>query len=594
MLRYLPVIAAALQLCNAQFSISGADLFIGGSTPIVDTGYAKFQGKQDLLTQSDNYLGITYASAPRFDHSILANQTLRGIQNVSDYGPACPQHDFVSLFAPSDFGLGALAGTLEAALSPVFQQSEECLSINVQRPQNVTENSKLPVLMWIHGGGFESGASASFAGETTIAPGVFYQGANLVKRSIDMDQPMIVVSINYRLMHFGFTASQEFEEAGLLNLGLEDQRNAMRWVQQNIAAFGGDPDRVTIMGESAGSWAVTAHLVANGGDNEGLFHGAVGISGGPVKVEGPGRQQGMFDDMVNYVGCGNATDKIACLRMAPYDLIYAHAQTVNFLLGYRSLASAWTIRPDGKFLTESPDKLVAEGKIANVPVMYGDMRDEGTLFSLINSLNTTTTEEVIDYFSTYWWPNVTQAQMDKLMELYPEDPSAGSPFGTGVLNQLGPQFKRIAALTGDYSFQCQRRQLLDKITAPKWNYLIEQAVPLPLIDETPLGEIIAETGVTGIPVLGSFHVSDVVLNWFGTLPASVSQNSYHLMGVLVSFVNHLDPNQHGMASVPTWPEYNSTSRETIRWQESGVDVIVDDYRQEQMNYLNEIGDYLRI
>lgn len=85
-----------------------------------------------------------------------------------------------------------------------------------------------------HGGGFEAGASSSIISEVSAAPGVFYQGANLVKRSLDMGQPILFTSIQYRLADFGFTASKEFEDAGILNLGLEDQRNAMRWIQQNI------------------------------------------------------------------------------------------------------------------------------------------------------------------------------------------------------------------------------------------------------------------------------------------------------------------------------------------------------------------------
>jgi carboxylesterase type B len=142
------------------------------------------------------------------------------------------------------------------------------LSINIQRPQDQSLKD-LPVVVWIHGGGFEVGASSSPFSENSATPGVFYQGANIVRRSIQMDKPIIVTSINYRLNHFGFTASKEFEEAGLLNLGLEDQRVALRWIQRNIRAFGGDPTKVTIMGESAGSWSVTAQLVANNGDNEG-------------------------------------------------------------------------------------------------------------------------------------------------------------------------------------------------------------------------------------------------------------------------------------------------------------------------------------
>lgn len=86
-----------------------------------------------------------------------------------------------------------------------------------------------------HGGGFEAGASTSLISETSVVQGVMYQGANIVKRSIDMGKPVIVASIQYRLNNFGFSASKEMEQAGLLNLGFEDQRNALKWIQKYIS-----------------------------------------------------------------------------------------------------------------------------------------------------------------------------------------------------------------------------------------------------------------------------------------------------------------------------------------------------------------------
>lgn len=85
-----------------------------------------------------------------------------------------------------------------------------------------------------HGGGFETGSSSSILSEVTAVSGAFYQGANIVKRSVEMKQPVIVTSIQYRLGHFGFSASKELEDAGLTNLGFEDQRNALHWIQNNI------------------------------------------------------------------------------------------------------------------------------------------------------------------------------------------------------------------------------------------------------------------------------------------------------------------------------------------------------------------------
>lgn len=119
-------------------------------------------------------------------------------------------------------------------------------------------------------------------------------------------------------------------------------------------------------------------------------------------------------------------------------------------------------------------------------------------------------------------------------------------------------------------------------------------MPLPLLEDTPIGKLVDSSQLTQIPLIGSFLASDIVLNWFGTLPDSLSQNSYHLMGILVSFVHYQDPNNHGMNDMPHWPQYNYESRETIHFVEGNVDVIKDDYREEQMDYINQIGDFLRI
>lgn len=95
--------------------------------------------------------------------------------------------------------------------------------------------------MWIHGGGFELGASNALGAETTVAPHVIYKGQNLVARSVEMEQPIIYVSANHRLNAFGTLASRETVEAGVTNLLLKDQRTAMMWIQKYIAEFGGDP-----------------------------------------------------------------------------------------------------------------------------------------------------------------------------------------------------------------------------------------------------------------------------------------------------------------------------------------------------------------
>jgi hypothetical protein len=110
----------------------------------------------------------------------------------------------------------------------------------------------------------------------------------------------------------------------------------------------------------------------------------------------------------------------------------------------------------------------------------GDMRDEGTLFSLRVGLNTTTDNEFKEYFNTIWWPNATDAQLNRLLELYPR--SAGSPYGGALLDSvIGPQYKRIAAVQGDYVFEACRRQLYANFQGPIWNYQTEITLPLSIL-----------------------------------------------------------------------------------------------------------------
>jgi acetylcholinesterase len=126
---------------------------------------------------------------------------------------------------------------------------------------------------------------------------------------------------------------------------------------------------------------------------------------------------------------------------------------LGFFLGYHSLGGTWTIRPDGNHFKDSPHRLAAAGKFAKVPLMIGDMRDEGTLFSQINQLTILTDSQFKDYFQNEFWPHATDANMAELMQLYPQDPTKGSPYGTGLLNAISPQYKRLASVTGDATFE---------------------------------------------------------------------------------------------------------------------------------------------
>ncbi|UZJ57601.1 hypothetical protein CBS101457_006921 [Exobasidium rhododendri] len=577
---FVLVQAAVLLLPKDSSTVQALSIPGLNASPTVTLDYGTFQGFSDVDTTS--FLGLPFGTAKRFEPATLFSTKLSGVQDATTYGNICPQSELTSADYP---GLGALSAFIDKfedilVSGPIGRESEDCLKINVQFPKNTSADAKLPVALWIHGGAYQIGSGDAIGAETGAVPGVFYQGANLVKRSIELDQPMIYVSANHRLNTFGLLSGQELTEANGTNLLLRDQRLAMTWIQKYISNFGGDPTKVTIFGESAGSSAVSMHLLLNDGDNEGLFRGAMMFSGSPIRLSPQSRGQSQFDDAVSYCGCSAAADKLACLKVAPYACLHEWGQSQPNFISYNGMAFPFTPRPDGNILTASPYDLVSTGKIANVPIVIGDLKDEGTLFSLVNQLNVTTEQDFKDYFQTIWWPNATDAELDQLAVLYPSDPSAGSPFDTGDLNSISPQYKRIAAVTGDFWFQYGRRNLLDNApNANKWTYQIE--VDVPLLGQVPL---LDSLGVANIPVVGSFHGADLFFYIFGNIPEVVSKNTLTIMSTIVSFVNTLDPNTPSL-DYPTWPKYDSTAKQMFQIKEDGPAIITDDYRSEQMDFL---------
>jgi carboxylesterase type B len=192
-------------------------------------------------------------------------------------GNACPQFIFSTV-------LNDHIPTSEIALlvdTPLFQkaigESEDCLVLNVHRPPGTNPGAKLPVLFWIFGGAFELGWNS------------MYDGSLWVRESMKINQPIIVVTVNYRVGGFGFLPGKEVLADGSANLGLLDQRLGLQWVADNIAAFGGDPDKVTIWGESAGAISVFDHMVLYDGDhtykNKPLFRGAIMNSGSVIPAD---------------------------------------------------------------------------------------------------------------------------------------------------------------------------------------------------------------------------------------------------------------------------------------------------------------------
>ncbi|KAK1760232.1 sterol esterase precursor [Echria macrotheca] len=545
------------------------------AAPTVTLAAGTVVGGSRVATEVFN--GIPYALPPTGDRRLRPPVRLNatfGTLDASGIPNACPQ------FFANTAGNDLLSQVLDTVTNlPFFQNvlkvSEDCLTVNVIRPAGTKAGDKLPVLFWIFGGGFELGWTS------------MYEGGPLVANAIAMGKPYIFVAVNYRVAGFGFLPGKEVLGDGAANLGLLDQRMGLEWVSDNIAAFGGDPDKVTIWGESAGAISVFNQMALYDGDNtyngKKLFRGAIMNSGSIVPadpVDCP-KGQAIYDNVVRKAGCASASDTLACLRALPYAKFLEAANSVPAILSYNSVALSYLPRPDGHVLTQSPDKLVLQRKYAAVPMIIGDQEDEGTLFSLFQS-NITTSAKLKTYLSTIFFHSASTSQVSSLVDVYDDSLLAGSPFRTGIFNEVYPGFKRLAAILGDLVFTLTRRVFLaDALTAnpnvPSWSYLASYNY--------------------GTPILGTFHGSDLLQVFYGILPNYASKS---IQSFYANFVYNLDPNDAkggtnaiGSKVGISWPQW-SKNRMLMQFFANNADLLKDDFRGKQYDWIKANVDALHI
>ncbi|GAQ07692.1 lipase 4 [Aspergillus lentulus] len=525
-------------------------VFVGRSLPEFD---------QEL------FLGIKYADQPvRFTPSSLktsyaANDSNSGpydasgtglasskdtvLYNATQYGHECPGYgsDETKLV---DMGLITL--------------NEDCLNLNIIRPtQKPNHRELLPVMIWIFGGGWQQGATADPR----------YNMSYILRQGALNGKPVLGVSINYRVAAFGFLDSKEVRATGNNNLGLRDQRIAMRWVKENIKAFGGDPDRVTIWGESAGAYSVGAHLVANGGDNEGLFRAAIMESGNAV---GPPWNGTDWHQPI----CSTSPDTLQCLRGVPYESLYDVA--------YEGLE--WFAAIDGSFIKEYPQISYTEGRLARVPILLGSNTDEGTSFG---TTGTNTDEDCINQLiSSKRWV-LTREEATRLLSYYPNDPTLGCPYGWGNVTwpKLGLMYKRYESMAGDLTMAAPRRllaQTMAKYTKQVYSYRWD----VPALNTS---STIGVGHFAEIPFVFANPVQNITP--LGTDPTRLELGNMAAR-MWTSFVTDLDPNGHGVPQIPQWPKYTpgkKASNFVFRLPRNGSYVERDDYRLEGMDYINSIA-----
>lgn len=415
-------------------------------------------------------------------------------------------------------GCGSL-GKLQAAKQKQVEADPELLLVAKHKDS-----------IQIYGGGFFNGGS--------LDPR--YNMSFIVQQSVAINKPMIGVSINYRLQGLGMLFSQEILEEGVANLGFKDQRLALHWIQENIAAFGGDPSKVTIWGESAGAGSVGLQLTAFGGRDDRLFRGAIQQSGGHVDTA-PLRSapdwQPFYDNITTAVNCSASADSLACLRTVPIETLAAVLNS-SVTAGVRG----WGASVDSDFLLAASNSLTLSGRFVRVPLLHGRNHDEGTMFAT-RGLNTT--EQFLANIVSRGFSNATA---QTLAILYPDIPAIGIPptlngRPIGPDGSLGVQWKRASAFTGDLSMHAPRRLLSQtyaryNVTSYSYHFNVLVNGIATTMGATHFQEVVFVFNNTE----GLGYDTAVAKNPFENAPEALLQLAAIMSRMWVSFIVDGDPN----------------------------------------------------
>ncbi|KAJ7336201.1 extracellular triacylglycerol lipase precursor [Mycena albidolilacea] len=433
----------------------------------------------------------------------------------------------------------------------------------------------LPVMAFIHGGGYIFGSSSSL------------NATAIVEQSITRGTPIVYVSFNYRLGPLGFPNGHDALSANALNLGLKDQLLALQWIQDNIAAFNGDKSKVTLFGESAGAMSIGVLYLNSNLQN--LVRAAIFESGsaGGTHVFDAFRGQTDWDNFVRAVPeCANCKeDSIACLQQVNSSAALLEAIETSWAESNEGYPFAPVIDGPHGLLPDLPSVLMAKGEFARVPFISGANLDEGTYFTRPNVNSTAMIESFL--ISNYTTPTVSPTKLSdavqQLVELYPDVPSLDSPFNMG--NQtfgLSGEWKRLAALSTHLSTRRAWMQTAKKFGVKTFGYLLTDPGAPPISPPT--------VGPTAPDTLGVTHTADLLyvfgLNTvFGRPPLAVILGT-QMIDYWLSFATSLDPNDGLGSSRPGWYEYTYNHKAILELTSVNMSMIPDNYRAQQIDFIN--------
>ncbi|PVH87433.1 triacylglycerol lipase [Cadophora sp. DSE1049] len=542
-------IPLVLAVCLFNFANGAAHDYYTPSVQILNGTYT---GIHSPYYNQDFYLGIPYAQPPvgalRYRVPQSLNTSWSEARNATEYSPFC-------------VGYGSATRGYNDYVS------EDCLTLNIVRPVGVGESLPVALGGFIQGGGGDARYNLSFSVQQAVLAG----------------KPHIGVSLNYRLGAWGFLYGNEIQKDGSANLGFRDQRLALHWIQENIAAFGGDPAKVTIWGQSAGAGSVGAQLVAYNGRDDGLFRGAIAESGAPLrfsKYPSADDFQPVYNSIVDQTGCASSNDTLRCLR----GLTYAKLNSV--LNSTTITAASWGPVIDGDFFQDRAGAQLQDGRFVKVPLIIGANDDEGTSFGPKGINNDTAFLSVLNS------DNVSNASIPIVAILYPDIPSIGIPgtFEGRPDTTQGLQYKRSSAYIGDSRMHIPRR-----ITSAAW--------AAANITSYSYRFNVLVNGINSAG--GSNHFEEVSfvfynLDGVGYPPAGYQPpfqgkpKSYRELAKVMtlrwsSFVADLDPNTIDVDAVP-WPKYTLDNPCNFYFTANQTSYVEPDtYRAEAIEYLSGIA-----
>ena len=522
--RVLAIIASAVMFAAIVIFVLVFAFRATAVCPVTQVQHGKYAGTP-LPNGISQWLGMRYAAPPVGDLRFRAPkdpESFSGVKPATAVQPGCA-------------GMGNFPpGT-----------AEDCLFLDVYAPTMARPDANLPVFVWIQGGGLQSAA-----GHTN--------GSALIQAS---NMGLVVVSMTYRVGAFGFLSSKEIHANGDLNNGLRDQRQALRWVQNNIRQFGGDPAKVTVGGQSAGAGSVLVHLVANNGSDQGLFRGALMESPSLPPVRPYEAQQFQYDSLVERSKCKGQQDTLACLRAVKADDLIKNVIAEPYPNAAGVPVFSYNPVVDGDFIADLPVRAFETGRFVKVPTLMGSTADEGTIFAP----RTLATQDDATRFLKNTFPAISPPQMNKFVDIYALDPA--KPPGPAA---PGGFWHRASLAYGETRYACPAAYVADLVAKqpqpPKvWSYRYAVLDPASI----PSGNNVS-------------HGAELAAVWGpepGAAPKSLFADNKGVVplvqGYWTSFIAHGDPNPAKAPGAPVWEAWQGRNRMRFVGQGSGMENLTD-------------------